>query len=135
MRDVEHVAYTCTCACDGTPVATCDMCKGTGMRGGNVSRWTPTTDLLQLRRFGKLGEEIGELVAVKDRCLIQGIDGIDPSSGEMNRLRLEKEIADVYAQLDETVGRLELRAEFIEQRRAAKRDAMQRWEAMFTDEK
>ena len=98
-----------------------------------VTKWTPTTDLMILRRMGKLQEELSELSVVASRCIIQGIDEVDPGSGLVNRLRLEKEIADVYAQLDETMDRLELRSDFIYDRRLAKRDAMQRWEAIFAE--
>jgi len=96
-----------------------------------MSKWIPTTDLMLLRRMGKLMEETSELGAVASRCIIQGIDEIDPGTGEVNRERLWKEIADVYAQLDETVARLSLNEADIEARRAMKRGYMQEWEAMF----
>lgn len=32
-----------------------------------LKKWTPTTDLMMLRRMGKLGEELGELQAVAAR--------------------------------------------------------------------
>lgn len=96
-----------------------------------MSKWVPTTNLMMLRRMGKLGEELNECGVVANRCIIQGIDEVDPGSGDVNRLRLEKEIADVYAQLDETVMRLGLRTDFIEERRALKRGYMQEWEDLF----
>jgi hypothetical protein len=99
--------------------------------GESVSKWVPTTDLMMLRRMGKLQEELGELTAVAARVVIQGIDEIDPSSGKVNRLRLEEESADVLAQIDETIERLNLDRTFIEGRRARKRAAMKAWEAMF----
>jgi hypothetical protein len=98
-----------------------------------VSKWIPTTDLLILRRMGKLIEELSELSAVASRCVIQGIDETDPSSGIVNRLRLESEIADVYAQLDETVARLNLDVNFISARTRFKRTAMEHWEAFFKE--
>ncbi len=64
------------------------------------------------------------------RCIIQGIDEVDPSSGKTNRVRLESEIADVYAQLDETVARLGLDDAYIQKRRATKRGYMREWEEM-----
>lgn len=97
-----------------------------------MSKWIPTTDLLMLRRMGKLQEELSELGGVAARCVIQGIDEVDPGSGDVNRLRLEQEIADVYAQLDETISRLGLRADFIGERREYKRGLMHEWEAFFT---
>ena len=99
----------------------------------NVSKWQPTTDRMLQRRMGKTGEELGELSAVVCRIQIQGIDEIDPSSGKTNRMRLEDEIADVQAQLDETIARLGLNVEAIEKRRQVKRGYMQEWESMYLD--
>jgi hypothetical protein len=96
-----------------------------------VSKWTPITDPLWLRRMGKTGEECAELVAVTTRITIQGIDEIDPSSGLPNRERLHHEIGDVYAQLDACVDMLGMDRAFIEARRARKLGYMQQWEAMF----
>lgn len=96
-----------------------------------TSKWVPTTDLLILRRMGKLMEELGELSSVAARCIIQGIDEIDPASQDSNRIRLEQEIADVYAQLDETVTLLALDWRYIRDRRLGKRERMAEWEAMF----
>lgn len=96
-----------------------------------VSKWIPTTDLMMLRRMGKLVEELGELQAVAARCIIQGIDEVDPGTGKVNRERLANEIADVYAQLDETVDRLGLDTEAILQRTYTKRGYMREWEEMF----
>lgn len=98
-----------------------------------MNKWVPTTDLMMLRRMGKLQEEMSELGAVASRCIIQGIDEIDPSSQKVNRKRLEDEIADVYAQLDETVSRLGLHYGDIERRRAVKRTYMQDWENLFDE--
>jgi hypothetical protein len=98
-----------------------------------VTKWMPTTDRMLQRRMGKTGEKLGELSAVTNRILIQGIDEIDPSSGKTNRHRLEDEIADVYAQLDENISRLGLNVELIEQRRQVKRGYMQEWEEMYLE--
>jgi len=96
-----------------------------------MSKWVPISDPMLQRRMGKTGEECSELGAVVNRIQIQGIDEVDPGSGKTNRQRLEEEIADVYAQLDENIARLGLREEFIEQRRAVKRGYMQEWEQLF----
>lgn len=100
-----------------------------------LQKWTPTTDLLMLRRMGKLIEELGELSVVASRCVIQGIDEVDPGSQRLNRDRLEREIADVYAQLDCTVLALKLNQHFIHTRKLDKRKQMGEWEAMFGDER
>lgn len=99
-----------------------------------TAKWIPTTDLLTLRRMGKTAEELGELSAVVARCIIQGIDEIDPQSGKTNRVRLTEEIADVYAQLDCTVHAFDLSLYEVESRRARKIGYMREWEAMFKGE-
>lgn len=96
-----------------------------------MSKWTPTTDLMQLRRFGKLCEELGELSNVAARCIIQGIDEVDPGTGKVNRQRLEDEIADVLAQCYVTVEKLGLNCEAIDLRRSNKERQMAEWESLF----
>lgn len=64
-----------------------------------MNPWHVTTNKMEQRRLGKTTEELGELLGVVGRIGIQGIDEIDPSSGQTNRERLHDEIADVYAQL------------------------------------
>lgn len=99
-----------------------------------LSKWTPTTDLMMLRRMGKLIEELGELQAVAARCIIQGIDEIDPSSGKTNRVRLEHETADVIAQCFTTIKALGLDNDAIQKRAHEKQRQMAEWEAMFAHE-
>lgn len=96
-----------------------------------MTKWTPTTNLMMLRRMGKLLEELGELSAVAARCIIQGIDEIDPGTGKVNRRRLEDEIADVMAQCDVTIQALGLDISYIDNRCAEKEGNMREWEAMF----
>lgn len=98
-----------------------------------LSKWVPTTNLLHLRRFGKLGEELSELGAVTNRCIIQGIDEIDPSTQKTNRLRLQEEIADVLAQSCCTIDDLELDKKFINSRVRDKIEQMAEWEDMFKE--
>lgn len=99
-----------------------------------LTKWTPTTNLMMLRRMGKLIEELNELSVVAARCIIQGIDEVDPSSGKVNRLRLEHELADVLAQCMVTVQNLKLNADAIDTRAADKIHQMAEWEAMFEEE-
>lgn len=49
--------------------------------------------------LGKLAEEVNELGAALARCIIQGIDGVEPTTGVPNRDWLAKEIADVTANI------------------------------------
>lgn len=62
---------------------------------GRPSKWIPETDLRTLAALGKLAEECGELGAIAARCIIQGPDGVNPETKEINVNDLEKEIADV----------------------------------------
>lgn len=96
-----------------------------------VSKWTPTTNLMMLRRMGKLSEELGELQAVAARVIIQGIDEIDPGTGKVNRQRLEDEIADVLAQCNVTIRSLRLNHDRIHNRASDKACQMAEWEALF----
>lgn len=95
-----------------------------------MSPWVVVTDPKTLRRLGKAGEEVNELGSVLARCIIQGIDEIDPSSGKTNRLRLEEEIADVYAQCNLNIKHLGLRDSFIERRAIEKMTQMKEWEGL-----
>lgn len=101
------------------------------MKKQKITKWVPTTNLMMLCRMGKLGEELNELGAVTNRCIIQGIDEIDPSSGKVNRLRLEEEIADVIAQCEVTIAMLGLRGSFLADRIEVKKDAMHEWASKF----
>lgn len=96
-----------------------------------LTKWTPTTDLMMLRRMGKLQEELAELANVAARCIIQGIDEVDPGTGKVNRLRLTNEIADVLAQCSQTIKALDLDENAIMERTIEKERQMVEWEAMF----
>lgn len=72
------------------------------METGDIPRnqpqpWEPEQNSLRLAVLGKLLEELGECSAVAARCIIQGLDEIDPFSQKINRHRLEDELADCTA--------------------------------------
>lgn len=96
-----------------------------------MNKWTPTTDLMTLRRLGKSCEELGELVAVLGRSICQGLDGIDPASGESNIDRITKESADVMAQIECNARAFNLDTEAMNARQAHKVSLMAEWEALF----
>lgn len=96
-----------------------------------TSKWIPTTDLKELRRLGKTCEELGELVAVLGRTICQGLDGVDPASGEANIERITKESADVIAQIGCNIEAFKLDRDRMEQRVIVKTGLMAEWEAMF----
>lgn len=96
-----------------------------------LNKWTPESDPMVLRRVGKTGEECAELSKVCSRITIQGLDGVDPATGETNRQALQKEIADVIAQCFVTIKSLGLDNEKIRTRAHDKQRQMAEWEAMF----
>ena len=98
-----------------------------------ITKWVPESNPRILRRVGKTSEECAELVKVCSRITIQGLDGVDPASGESNRRALAKEIADVLAQCEVTIETLGLPREFINARTSIKIEQMAEWEAMFND--
>lgn len=67
------------------------------MAEGDISPWMPEQDRVRLALLGKLTEEAGELAARAARCIIHGLDERDPDSGRLNRVELERELADVRA--------------------------------------
>ena len=72
-----------------------------------ISPWHPEHNKVRLAVLGKLAEECNELGARTARCIIQGIEEIDPDTGLSNREELEREIADVIACIEvanETLG-------------------------------
>lgn len=96
-----------------------------------MTKWVPETDPAILRRVGKTGEECAELSKVCSRITIQGLDGVDPATGESNREALAKEIADVVAQCYTTINALGLDEHAIRTRGVEKQRQMAEWEAMF----
>lgn len=64
----------------------------------SVNPWHPMADPVDLKHLGKLLEELGECTAAASRCLIQGMDEREPTTGEVNRDWLAKEMSDVAAQ-------------------------------------
>lgn len=95
-----------------------------------MNKWTPTQDPLMLRRMGKLIEELGELTNVAARCIIQGIDKVDPGTGRVNLDRLEDELADVMAQCQMTINILSLNGAKICTRKLDKERQMREWEVI-----
>lgn len=97
-----------------------------------MSPWEPTTDKRELRRLGKSVEELGELVAVLGRTICQGLDGVDPASGEDNLTRMTKESADVIAQIKCNVDAFRLDNDAIMARADQKVGLMAEWERLVT---
>lgn len=99
----------------------------------SLSKWIPESDPMVLRRVGKTGEECAELAKVCSRITIQGLDGVDPATGDANRAALAKEIGDVLAQCKVTINALGLDEHAIYARCQDKVAQMAEWEAMFRE--
>jgi hypothetical protein len=94
------------------------------------SPWHPMNDPVDLKVIGKFSEELGECSAAVGRCLIQGIDECEPTTGEPNREWLLKEVADVLANADLVIERFGLNRDAINQRIAFKQDHLRKWHSM-----
>lgn len=95
-----------------------------------MNPWHPITDPVDLKHLGKLGEETNELGTVVSRCIIQGLDGINPTDGKVNRQWLEEEIADVIANADLVRQRFDLNSDSITRRVNEKKARLRTWHAM-----
>lgn len=89
--------------------------------------WHPMDDPRDLKTLGKLGEELGECQAAVMRCIIQGIDEKEPTTGYLNRHWLEDEIADVLVNIQLVVERFSLDYERIEKRAERKKPLLLSW--------
>lgn len=65
----------------------------------NEPPWHPETNPVLLKTLGKALEELGELSAATARCIIQGADELEPTTGKPNRQWLKEEIIDVMVNL------------------------------------
>lgn len=99
-----------------------------------VTAWHVEEDKFRKRKLGKSLEELSELSCVLARCLIQGVDEVDPSSGKVNRVRMQEEVADVYAQLNLLVLAFKLNEEEISERIVDKINSMKKWEQLIIEE-
>lgn len=95
-----------------------------------LNPWQPITDKLQLKKLGKLGEELGELTSATLRCIIQGVDEVEPVTKKSNRLWLQEEIADVYATLEHVIEEHGLDSHFIVARANEKYERLKTWHEM-----
>lgn len=98
-----------------------------------MNPWQPMTKPIDLKHMGKLVEELGELVQVCSRCMIQGIDERDPTRTETNKEWLEKEIADVYANL--FLVREHFKLKMLVNRMEIKKANLREWHAMLEENK
>lgn len=66
----------------------------------NDPPWHPMNNPVDKKHIGKLLEELGEAISASSRCLIQGVDEKEPTTGEVNRQWLRKELVDVLVNIE-----------------------------------
>lgn len=98
-----------------------------------MSPWQVTTDPKQLRRLGKTAEKLAELQKVIARVQIQGIDGVDPDSCVSNREAMQKEVADVAAQVELLIRHYNLDRTAMIARSTQKMQQMVEWEQVLEE--
>lgn len=99
-----------------------------------LNPWVPMTRPIDLKHLGKLGEELGELVAAKERCVIQGIDECEPITGKLNREWLEDELADVLANIELVTEHFGLDRTWMRERMNRKMAYLRGWHSMLAEE-
>lgn len=95
-----------------------------------LNPWNPLTDKLDLKVLGKLGEETGELSSAVSRCIIQGVDEVEPVTKKPNRKWLEDEIADVLGNIELVIEHFGLDANRIQERKEDKKVHLTAWHKM-----
>jgi NTP pyrophosphatase (non-canonical NTP hydrolase) len=96
----------------------------------DANPWHPMTDPVAVKHLGKLSEEAGELCSAISRCIIQGIDEREPTTGKLNREWLEDEIADVLASVKLNISNFKLDEDRVRQRMSRKMQHLQQWHKM-----
>lgn len=93
-----------------------------------LNPWRPMSKPIDLKHMGKLIEELNECASAAARCLIQGIDEDEPVTGVKNRDWLEKEIADVRANIELVEDHFALNR--LQDRELKKKEHLRGWHSM-----
>jgi hypothetical protein len=96
----------------------------------DVSPWVPMSDPIHLMVMGKFAEELTECASAVARCMIQGVDECEPSTGRPNREWLQDEIADVLANMRLVRERWNLDWDAVEKRCRFKLEYLRKWHSM-----
>lgn len=91
------------------------------------SMWEPITNQADLAILGKLGEELCEGGAAIFRCIIQGVDEKEPTTGKVNREWLRDELADIEAMIEHAKIRFNIDRYEVSKRRQRKFDFKSPW--------
>lgn len=89
--------------------------------------WVPIDDKTDLKHGLKGIEEFGELISAMARCLMQGIDEVEPVTKKSNRLWLNEEMADAQLLMDMIGNRFNLDYRFMQKRQDSKRKRLINW--------
>lgn len=92
-----------------------------------MNPWHPMNDPIDLKTLGKMLEELGECSSAASRCLIQGIAEVEPTTGKVNKVWLEEEIADVLATANLVIKRFNLDLSHIFNRCERKKAILKNW--------
>lgn len=103
------------------------------MKDNIITAWYLEEDVFLRRRLGKLGEEMGELISIKDRILIQGLEGCDPKSKKENLQALMEECADVVTQIELLSDQLDFDMDKFYERVKFKKNSMIKWEELLAE--
>lgn len=95
-----------------------------------MNPWHPITEPIALKHLGKLAEELGECNAAVARCIIQGMDEYEPTSGVRNVDWLTDEIADVLANIVLVTNHFHLNTAYIDERVTRKMEQLKLWHEM-----
>lgn len=102
-----------------------------------LNPWHPIDNKVDLKHLGKFSEELSELAAAASkcaaavsRCIIQGVDEREPVTGKLNRVWLEDEIADVWANMLLVQQQFNLDVNRILERANKKQNALKQWHGM-----
>lgn len=94
----------------------------------HISPWQPEQDRIRLAVLGKLIEECNELSARAARCIIHGLDKIDPDTGRLNSEEMSREASDVEACLEMLEQKLGVKR--LSGRVGEKYDGFRKWHFM-----
>jgi hypothetical protein len=98
-----------------------------------MAPWQPITNPKELKYIGKLGEEVCECGSALFRCVIQGIDEVEPETLKPNRQWLEEEIGDVLAGIKLAREYFNLDWDKIQARRDKKVELLHAWHDALED--
>lgn len=89
--------------------------------------WKPTSNEKELKVLGKSAEEVNELGSALARCIIQGVNEMEPITKKPNIQWMTEEIADVLACIELLKEQYNLDEEAIEKRVIRKKNSLKEW--------